>query len=113
MPRRARSRSTSPAAPRSPDGHAMTASSPAAGLALPLGNYYWVLPQQLLAGEHPAGANESATRARLASLVAAGVDAFVDLTRDEEFDSYQGLLPAGTPYLRHPIPDHGLPRDTA
>ena len=82
-------------------------------LALPLGNYYWVLPRQLLAGEHPAGSNETATRARLASLAAAGVGAFIDLTREEEFDSYQGLLPPGTPYRRHPIPDHGLPRDAA
>ena len=91
----------------------MTASPPARELALPLANYYWVLPRRLLAGEHPAGANEAATRARLAGLVAAGVGAFVDLTREEEFDSYQDLLPPGTPYRRHPIPDHGLPRDAA
>lgn len=91
----------------------MAAASSAADLALPLGNYYWVLPRQLLAGEHPAAGDAAATRARLASLAAAGVGAFVDLTREEEFDSYQGLLPPGTPYLRHPIPDHGLPRDAA
>jgi ADP-ribosylglycohydrolase len=89
----------------------MSSASSAVNLALPLGNYYWVLPQQLLAGEHPAGANESATRERLGRLAAAGIGAFVDLTREEEFDSYQGLLPPGTHYLRHPIPDHGLPRD--
>ena len=91
----------------------MAVSTSATSLALPLGNYYWVLPQRLLAGEHPAGPSESATRARLASLSAAGVDAFVDLTGEEECDSYQGLLPAGTTYVRHPIPDHGLPRDAA
>ncbi len=91
----------------------MAAPSSAADLALPLDNYYWVLPQQLLAGEHPAASTESATRARLASLTGAGVDAFIDLTREEEFDSYQPLLPPGTPYRRHPIPDHGLPRDAA
>jgi ADP-ribosylglycohydrolase len=88
-------------------------SSSATSLALPLGNYYWVLPQQLLAGEHPAGTSESATRARLASLTAAGIGAFVDLTGEGECDSYQGLLPAGTGYFHHPIPDHGLPRDAA
>jgi ADP-ribosyl-[dinitrogen reductase] hydrolase len=91
----------------------MAAASSAADLALPLANYYWVLPGQLLAGEHPAGGSESATRARLASLAAAGIGAFVDLTREEECDSYQGLLSPGTPYLRHPIPDHGLPADAA
>ncbi len=91
----------------------MDASSPAPTLALPLGNYYWVLPRQLLAGEHPGGADEGATRARLASLCAAGVSAFIDLTREEELDGYQHLLPAGTQYVRHPIPDHGLPRDAA
>jgi ADP-ribosylglycohydrolase len=91
----------------------VAAASSAADLALPLGNYYWVLPRQLLAGEHPGGAGESATRARLASLAAAGIGAFIDLTREEEFESYQGLLPQDTPYLRHPIPDHGLPHDAA
>ncbi len=91
----------------------MAASSSAPDLVLPLDNYYWVLPQQLLAGEHPGGTSESATRARLASLAAAGISAFVDLTREEEFDSYQGLLSPGTSYRRHPIPDHGLPRDAA
>jgi ADP-ribosyl-[dinitrogen reductase] hydrolase len=91
----------------------VAASSSAANLALPLGNYYWVLPQQLLAGEHPAGIGESATRARLASLTAAGIGSFVDLTREEECDSYQRLLPAGLRYFRHPIADHGLPHDAA
>jgi ADP-ribosyl-[dinitrogen reductase] hydrolase len=89
------------------------APSSAADLALPLGNYYWVLPRRLLAGEHPAGATESATRARLAGLAAAGVSAFIDLTAEEELDSYHLLLPPDARYVRHPIPDHGLPRDAA
>ncbi len=91
----------------------MNASSPAAPLALALSNYYWVLPRQLLAGEHPAGASEAATRARLASLTAAGVSCFIDLTQEEESEAYARLLPAGAQYFRHPIPDHGVPREPA
>ena len=85
-----------------------TASAPAP-LALPLGNYYWVLPGRLLAGEHPAGASPELTRSRLQSLLAAGVRCFVDLTTPAEFAAYDTELPDGVAYLRAPLPDHGLP----
>jgi hypothetical protein len=38
------------------------ASSSVAPLALPLGNYYWVLPGRVLAGEHPPAAIRSSRR---------------------------------------------------
>ncbi|MBS0580026.1 MAG: ADP-ribosylglycohydrolase family protein [Proteobacteria bacterium] len=91
----------------------MARPPPDAPPALPLANYYWVLPGQLLAGEHPAGRNEATTRVRLSSLLAAGIGCFIDLTQEGECPSYQALLPPGTEYYRHPIPDHDVPADAA
>ncbi len=81
---------------------------------LPLPNSYWVEPDRILAGEHPAGVTEEATLERLRRLLDAGVDCFIDLTDPIEFDSYQRLLAAlpakrDVVCLRKPIPDHGLP----
>jgi ADP-ribosyl-[dinitrogen reductase] hydrolase len=72
-----------------------------------------VLPGQLLAGEYPAGRSEASTRARLSALVEAGIGCFIDLTQEGELTGYQGLLPPGIDYFRHPIPDHGVPEDAA
>src|ERR1700722_2615115 len=91
----------------------MDASAPAAPVALPFTNYYWVLPGQLLAGEHPQGATPELTRERLAALTAAGVSCFVDLTEPQEMPAYADALPPGVPYHRKPIPDHGLPAGAA
>ncbi len=78
--------------------------------ALPLPNSYWVLPGRLLAGEHPAGPTEEATRERLGKLLAAGIRCFLDLTEPAEAVSYDGTLPLSIEYQRKPIPDHGLPQ---
>jgi ADP-ribosylglycohydrolase len=75
----------------------------------PFPNSYWVLPGQLLAGEHPGGANSAATRNRLERLLAVGIDYFVDLTDPEEMPPYRALLPADVPYFRGSIRDHSLP----
>jgi ADP-ribosyl-[dinitrogen reductase] hydrolase len=77
----------------------------------PLPNCYWVLPGELLAGEHPArGAlEEPQLRERLRNLMDAGIDCFIDLTMPEEFDSYERELPPGVQYVRRPIRDHALP----
>ena len=91
----------------------MDAPAPADSAALPLGNYYWVLPGQLLAGEHPLGATPELTRQRLAALTAAGITCFIDLTEAQEMPAYQDALPAGVHYQRMAIPDHGLPSDPA
>jgi hypothetical protein len=90
----------------------MEAPAPAAP-TLPLGNYYWVLPGQLLAGEHPLGATPELTRQRLAALTAAGVSCFIDLTEPQELPAYADALPGAVQYHRLPIPDHGLPADPA
>src|SRR5207237_5732097 len=77
--------------------------------ALPLPNSYWVLPGQLLAGEHPGGSTALATRARLVRLLEAGVSCFIDLTEPDELPPYDAHLPPHVDYLRMPIPDHGIP----
>jgi len=78
-------------------------------LASPLPNTYWALPGLLLAGEHPSGLTADATRQRLSTLLAAGVECFLDLTHPGEIESYDQALPLHIDYLRKPIRDHGLP----
>lgn len=76
----------------------------------PIPNSYWVAPGRLLAGEHPDGGGEKATRQRLSALLAAGVRNFIDLTEPGELPSYRGLLPPGVTYHSYPMPDHSVPR---
>lgn len=47
--------------------------------AAPWPGFYWVLPEQFLAGENPGGTNPEFTRQRLHGLLARGIRAFVDL----------------------------------
>jgi rhodanese/phosphatase family protein len=77
----------------------------------PLPNTYWVVPDSILAGEHPYGAQEADTRARLERLCAAGINYFIDLTEPGEMPDYRGLLPARTHYLRCAIRDADVPRE--
>jgi Protein-tyrosine phosphatase len=79
----------------------------------PLPNTYWVIPGRLLAGEHPAGIDVTASRARLARLHAAGIDTFVDLTEKGEMPAYRQLLPTGTLYLHSAIVDTRVPNNIA
>ena len=82
----------------------------------PLANSYWVVPGRLLAGEHPAGRSErqrEAGRARVLSLVSAGISCFVDLTEEGECIAYQAMLPASVTYLRRSIRDQQIPRRAA
>ena len=78
-------------------------------VAPPLPNSYWALPGLLLAGEHPSGPTPEATRRRLATLLATGIECFLDLTHPSEIDPYDQALPFHIEYLRKPIRDHGLP----
>jgi hypothetical protein len=82
---------------------------PLTPLDRPLPNSYWVIEGSLLAGEHPAGADEAETRARLAALHQAGIDCFVDLTESGELPEYAHLLEPRDEYLRFEIPDMGVP----
>lgn len=91
----------------------MESAATPAPLALPLGNYYWVLPGQLLAGEHPTGGNPELAGARLQGLLAAGVRCFIDLTTEEEFAPYGAQLPPEAAYFRKSIPDHSTPATPA
>lgn len=83
----------------------------------PLPNSYWVVPERLLAGEHPAGRTDESTLERLQRLLDAGINCFIDLTEPGELDAYEGLFPgpdsrSAVTYLRRPIRDHGLPEST-
>ena len=84
----------------------------------PLRNTHWIEPGRLLAGEHPSGPGERATRKRIAKLVDSGIDCFLDLTEPGEIEPYELHLAAAArgreiAYLRRPIPDHGVPDDDA
>lgn len=78
-------------------------------VARPFPNTYWALPGLLLAGEHPSGLTEEATRKRVSALLGAGIECFLDLTHPSEIEPYDQTLPFRIEYLRKPIRDHGLP----
>ena len=79
----------------------------------PLPNTYWVIPGRVLAGEHPAVGDTAESSARLARLLDAGIDSFVDLTEKGEMPAYRPLLPKGTHYLRSAIVDTRVPNNVA
>ncbi|HVN43967.1 MAG TPA: ADP-ribosylglycohydrolase family protein [Steroidobacteraceae bacterium] len=87
----------------------MSLSTAPATLAPPLPNSYWVLPARLLAGEYPGAATPELTRPRLARLLEAGIDCFLDLTHSQEIAPYEAGLPEGVIYLRRSIQDHAIP----
>lgn len=76
----------------------------------PIANSYWVEPGRILAGEHPDGGSEGATRARIEALLGAGVRSFIDLTQADELPDYRRLLPEGVAHYSFPLPDHSIPR---
>ncbi len=88
-------------------------SQPEFTLDRPLPNTYWVIPGRLLAGEYPGAADDTEARRRLARLLEAGVDSFVDLTEDGELPPYRHLLPKHSDYLRVGIVDTGVPNNVA
>jgi Swiss Army Knife protein, DSP-PTPase phosphatase domain len=79
----------------------------------PLPNSYWALQGRLLAGEHPAGKDDVATRRRVDLLLASGVRSFIDLTCVGEMPPYVALLPDTATYRNLPIPDHCVPQAPA
>lgn len=77
----------------------------------PLPNTYWVIPELILAGEHPYVGNEADARERLNRLCAAGIDYFIDLTEIDEMPDYSRLLPVHAHYLRCAIRDTEVPEE--
>jgi ADP-ribosyl-[dinitrogen reductase] hydrolase len=79
----------------------------------PLPNSYWVIEGRLLAGEYPLGPQSDDHPGRIARLLAAGINCFIDLTEAGECPPYERHLPAQVQYLRKPVPDHDVPREFA
>ena len=67
-------------------------------------------PDRLLAGRYPGGKTPKEAERRVAALLEAGFDAFIDLTEAGELPPYDIYLPGSVQYVRKPIPDHGVPR---
>jgi ADP-ribosyl-[dinitrogen reductase] hydrolase len=79
----------------------------------PLENSYWVVPDSLLAGEHPYDDDDHFTSQRLQRLLDAGIDSFLDLTEAGERPDYARLLPSDVQVLRCAIRDTAVPSDIA
>jgi ADP-ribosylglycohydrolase len=79
----------------------------------PLAESYWVIEGRLLAGKYPGGKTPKETEKRVTALLAAGFDAFIDLTEGGELAPYDIYLPGSAMYVRKPIPDHGVPPEAA
>lgn len=82
----------------------------------PIPDSYWVEPGRFLAGEYPGRFDAEQTRRRMAALLAAGFDTFIDLTAPGELPAYlPALLEEARRYereishKRYPITDFGLP----
>ena len=84
----------------------------------PFPDSYWIIPDQFLAGAYPGytKGGEDLTRRRVAALLEAGMDTFIDLTRPGESASYVETLHAEAEryskrvdYQPKPIEDKGLP----
>jgi ADP-ribosyl-[dinitrogen reductase] hydrolase len=84
--------------------------TPTPAIVKPVAESYWVIPDRLLAGKHPGGRNPQEIERRLGPLLAAGFNAFIDLTEPGELPPYEPYLPEGIEYTRKPLPDHGTPR---
>ena len=82
----------------------------------PIPESYWVEPGRFLAGEYPGRFDAEQTRRRLDALIEAGIDTFIDLTRENENIPYEGILieqshvyGVKSHYHRFAIGDFGLP----
>ena len=82
----------------------------------PTPNSYWVIPDHLLAGEHP-GIKAQKARETVQQLLAARVTVFIDLTRPGEAYDYENLLNQEAAKLRYlvayyqmPIKEGGIPK---
>ena len=84
----------------------------------PIPNSYWVVPGRFAAGEYPGHWNDSQADAKLAQMLDAGIDYFVDLTQSR--DRLCPYAPTAqrqaesrcmsVEHASHPIRDLGVPR---
>jgi protein tyrosine/serine phosphatase len=58
----------------------------------PLPNCYWLPDVALLAGEYPGAEDAAESGRKLRLLHAAGIDTFIDLTREGELEPYESVL---------------------
>lgn len=78
---------------------------------------YWVEAGQFLAGEYPRNLDEESSLEKIAALKDAGVDLFIDLTEEGEYNYREPRTPlapynqwvAPARHVRFPIPDHHPP----
>jgi ADP-ribosyl-[dinitrogen reductase] hydrolase len=84
-----------------------------ANVRKPIAESYWVIENRLLAGRYPGGKTPKEAEKRVKSLLAAGFDAFLDLTEAGELPPYDIYLPGTVEYVRRPITDHGVPSEPA
>ncbi len=86
-------------------------------LPLPLPETYWVIPGCFLAGEYPTIPYfQEISRRRLDAFLAAGIEIFINLTREGELDDYAPLLKErarnfeiSAETWRFEIDDYGVP----
>lgn len=85
--------------------------------AIPFIDSYWVLPDQLLAGQYPGGQDDATTRHRVQSLIHTGIQTVIDLTMpgDGFFSYAEALSEEAADYetrverLNFPIQDYDVP----
>jgi predicted protein tyrosine phosphatase len=82
----------------------------------PITESYWVIEDRFLAGEYPGHFDVETTRKRLDTLIQAGFNTFIDLTKPDETTPYLRLLQEESriydieiQHYRFGIGDFGLP----
>lgn len=83
----------------------------------PIDNSFWVIPDLLLAGEHPGAAGREETTRRIRRFLVSGITQFIDLSDKKECEPYQetldreaALLGVDVQFSHHPIRNKGIPR---
>jgi hypothetical protein len=106
--------------PRLPVFERRALDTPGDVVARPHANCYWLIPDRLLAGEHPGAMVAAEGIARVDALLDAGVRRFIDLTAEHEGPGpYVAVLleraderDLRVAHRRFAIPDFGVPSST-
>lgn len=86
----------------------------------PIPNSYWIEPGRFAAGEYPGAATTEGAEAKLRTLLASGLDSFIDLTEEHEgLAPYARILDRlgkesglATTHCRFSIRDVSVPRNS-